>query len=268
MKNVIAMVNNKGGVGKTLLTINLASVFANDHKVLIIDNDQQNNIATSLLDYKLEEVEAGKTVADAYAGQDVDIIKMYPDEHGMGVGKELYLLPSNREKMKQLDRVITNKKQYYTLLKNNALLQEHIKEFDLVIIDCPPALNAFAMNALNIAGGVIIPVIPGKNELIGISNLFTAINDIAKENGHKVDILGAVINQFESNRSVPAEFVEEMEKIFSEEQIFQTVICRSSAYSKATWDGYPVDLQLRKEQKHVKDFFDLKDEVIKKLNKK
>jgi cellulose biosynthesis protein BcsQ len=59
-----------------------------------------------------------------------------------------------------------------------------------------------------------------------------------------------------------------MEKIFSEEQIFQTVICRSSAYSKETWDGYPVDLQLRKEQKHVKDFYDLKDEVIKKLNKK
>jgi chromosome partitioning protein len=267
VKNVIAMVNNKGGVGKSFLTINLASVFASDHKVLIIDNDQQNNIATTLLDYKIEEIENKRTIADAYAGQDVDMIKIYPDENGIGEGKELYLIPSNREKMKQLERVITNKKQFYTLLKSNTYLQAHIKEFDLVIIDCPPSLNAFTLNALNIATGVIIPVIPGKNELIGISNLFTTINDISKETGHKIDILGAVINQYESNRSIPAEFVEEIEKIFSEEQIFQTVISRSTVYSKANWDGYPVDLMLRKEQKHVQDFYDFKDEVIEKLNK-
>jgi len=267
MKNVIALVNNKGGVGKTFLAINIASVFADDHKVLLIDNDQQNNIATTLLDYKIEDVEKGKTIADAYAGQDVETIKVYPDEHGIGEGKELFLLPSNREKMKQLERVITNKKQFNTLLKSNTSLLSKIKEFDLVIIDCPPSLNAFTLNALNIAGGVIIPVIPGKNELIGISNLFATIEEISKESGHKIEILGALINQFEFNRTIPAEFVEEIEKIFGEEQIFSTVICRATAYAKANWDGYPVDLMLRKEQKYVQDFYNLKEELIAKLNK-
>jgi chromosome partitioning protein len=267
LQNVIAMVNNKGGVGKTFLSISLASVFADDHKVLLIDNDQQNNIATTLLDYKIEEIEAGKTIYDAYTGKDVDIIKVFPDEHGMGKDKELYLIPSNREKMKQMERVITNKKQFYTLLKGNEGFMAKLKEFDLVIIDCPPSLNAFTLNALNIAGGVIIPVIPGKNELIGISNLFTTINDISKESGHKIKILGTIINQFESNRSIPAEFIEEVEKHFGEEQIFQTVICRSTVYARSNWDGYPVDMVLRKEQKHVQDFYDLKNELIAKLNK-
>ena len=267
MKRIIAIVNNKGGVGKTFLAINIASVFADDHKVLLIDNDQQNNLATTLLDYKLEDVESGKTIADAYAGQTPKVIKVFPDEHGIGEGKELYLIPSHREKMKQLERVITNKKKFYTLLKDNTSLSSLIKQYDLVIIDCPPSLNAFTLNALNMAGNVIIPVIPGKNELMGISNLFTTINDISKETGHKINILGAVINQYESNRTIPAEFVDEIEKHFSNEQIFQTLIGRSTVYSKAMWDGYPADLMLRKEQKHIKDFYDLKVEIINKLNK-
>jgi len=98
---IISMVNNKGGVGKTFLTLNIASSFADDYKTLIIDNEAQNNVATTLFSEFIDIIEGGKTIAEAYEGKDCEIIKVFDDEKAKGFNKQLFLLPSNREKMKR-----------------------------------------------------------------------------------------------------------------------------------------------------------------------
>src|SRR5271157_336691 len=129
MKPIIAVVNNKGGVGKTFITLNLASVFADRFNTLMIDTDPQNNIATTLYDHIIEDIEKQKTIADLYSGKAFDIIKVFPDEYGKGVGKKLYLLPGNRQKMRRLGHIMKDKKEFYTILKSNEELKKKMDDY-------------------------------------------------------------------------------------------------------------------------------------------
>ena len=266
MKPIIAIVNNKGGVGKTFITLNLASVFSEDFNTLIIDTDPQNNIATTLYDHIIDEIEKKKNLANIYEGEDAEIIKIFPDEFGKGENKKLYLIPGHRKKMQQLGQTLKN--QNYKLLNNNKFLNETIEKFDIIFIDCPPDLNIFTYNALYLSNYLIIPVIPGKNELIGIENLFNAIDEISKDIGHKINILGALINRYKLNRNLSAEFFELMEKYFGEEKIFSEVITESDVYGNAIFNNYPIDLFLNKSDSKVQTFYNLKEEVIKKIKLK
>lgn len=269
---IISMVNNKGGVGKTFLTLNIASAFSDDHKTLIIDNEAQNNIVTTLFSEFLEIVEKGETVAEAYQGKNCEIIKVYDDEKEKGFSKQLYLLPSNREKMKRYEIELPakfGKDKCKVLLKSNPFLQEKLETFDFVFIDCPPGLNVFTYNALNISDYVIIPVKPGKNELIGVENLLNTLDDIQKESGHRVKLLGTIMNQYDDSKKLTGQFFDALDSIFSEDLIFNTIVPYSVFYERSTWEGVPFDLKFNFQNEKLDEkygvFKRIKKEILEKI---
>jgi chromosome partitioning protein len=263
---IISMVNNKGGVGKTFLTLNIASSFADDYKTLIIDNEAQNNVATTLFSEFIDIIEGGKTIAEAYEGKDCEIIKVFDDEKTKGFNKQLFLLPSNREKMKRFEIELPakfGKDKCKVLLKLNEFLREKLSEFDFVFIDCPPGLNVFTYNALNLSDYVIIPLKPGKNELIGVENLLNTLDDIQKESGHKVKLLGTIINQYDESKKLMGQFFDALDSIFSEEMIFNNIVPYSIFYERSTWEGLPFDLKFN----FTTEKLDTKYNVFKRIKK-
>ena len=231
MGKIIALANQKGGVGKTTTTMNLgASLATLEKSVLIVDADPQAN-ASSGLGVDIKEVECSlyecivnKTdVRDAIYTTDIDNLDIIPSHIDL-VGAEIEMLNmDNREKILR------------------QLLEPIRADYDYILIDCSPSLGLITVNALSAADSVIIPVQCEYFALEGISKLLNTIKIIKNKLNPNLEIEGFLLTMYDSRLRLANQIYDEVKRHF-QELVFKTVIQRNVKLSESPSHGLPVIL--------------------------
>lgn len=235
MSKVIALVNQKGGVGKTTSSINLAaSLGVLRQKVLLVDLDPQGNTTTGV---GIDKAEVKKNVYDLLiddASLDEVIIK--------SKFKNLYVIPANIV-LAGADIELIEKSRMDPTFQKGGQLKKYLDEareiFDYIIIDCPPSLGILTTNALTAADSVIIPVQCEFFALEGIMQLLNTIMLAQKNLNPKLDIEGVLLTMLDNRTNLGLEVVEDIKSYFKE-RVYDTIIPRLVRLSEAPSHGKPI----------------------------
>ncbi len=232
MAKVIALANQKGGVGKTTSAINLAASLAVlDKKVLLIDADPQanatsgtgfdiRNVKTSIYECLVEDINPRDVILKNEEIKNLDLIPSHIDLVGAEI--EMLNLP-NREKM----------------LKN--VIEKLKDDYDYVLIDCSPSLGLITVNALTAADSVIIPVQCEYFALEGLGKLLNTVKIIQARLNPELQIEGFLLTMYDARLRLSNQVVEEVKKHF-QTMVFETIIQRNIKLSEAPSYGKPVIL--------------------------
>lgn len=250
MVKVIAIANQKGGVGKTTTSVNLSACLAElGKKVLLMDVDPQGNstsgygidkskIKRSIYDVLVDDVD----MSEAILSTEIENLKILPATIQLaGAEIELVSVMSRETKLKRaIDKV-----KY---------------DYDYVIIDCPPSLGLLTINSLTAANSVLVPIQCEFYALEGLSQLMNTVALVQKNLNPILELEGVVLTMFDARTNLSLQVVEEVKSHFRQ-KVYQTIIPRNVRLSEAPSHGQPVTTYDPR-SKGAEVYFELAKEVI------
>ncbi|NLK36856.1 MAG: ParA family protein [Epulopiscium sp.] len=249
---IIAVTNQKGGVGKTTTSINLSACLAAEgKKVLVIDADQQGNTTSGLgldknaLDRTVYNIMLGEaTIDDVKQTTCVENLEIVPANISL-TGAEIELIGKERREFilkEEIDKVKDN--------------------YEFIIIDCPPSLNLITINALTAADTVLVPIQCEYFALEGLEQLLHTINLVKKRLNRHLEIEGVVFTMFDARTNLSLQVVEEVKRSLGK-NVYRTIIPRNVRLGESPSHGLPIHLYDPK-SKGAESYALLAEEVMEK----
>lgn len=230
-KRVFAVVNQKGGVGKSTTAVNLAAALGEEgEKVLLVDLDPQGNATSG---FGLNRNQRELCIYDALLGDTPIATLIEPVE-----AANVFVVPATIQLAGAEIELVSA---FSRESKLQHVLEPVLEDFDFVIIDCPPSLGLLTVNALSAAEGLIIPIQCEYYALEGLSKLLDSIRLVRTHLNPSLDVLGAVMTMYDARTRLSQQVVREVRDFF-EDKVFDTVIPRSVRLSEAPSFGQPVTL--------------------------